>query len=642
MTQTISATVYPLGDSLTQDYIESFIADKNRLYEILIDDQPYVIEAKWLLVNLIFWAPMIRRNLPIKKTYLIHNEYVKDSVRVRVHTEMYNDAIAVFPDQSVQLQSEMIASLEQLYNMINCELGDYHRGLSMLDISRTFRVPEIQEVTSVTLTDEIKQGINVAEEKYKKHSDKVLKVFHGSFNHQNVFSPYLNLDCLNNKQFAQVVWAAGPRTDVDESMVTLPIQKSYLEGFDNIVEFAIDSLSAKKSVVYNAREMSNAQYSNRKQQLLAATLRYIYPGDCGSDVLVPFMIHPEHAGRIVGKNIVHQGKLLELSKDTIKPFYNRIVMMRSVMTCRYVDGYCHACGGRIATQLPRTVNPGIASSIETISPVSQQVLSNKHLAQTVSSFYILPEELRGYFTNNHNDIFLNIGVDLDKIIVGIPVQNIEKVSSDLQHVEGDEIPDQYFSSLSHMFIAKADTFEPLTPMVNLSSGKSFPYLSSTVLKLIRDQPETLMIAPDSHTAWLKLSGFDRKKPFMRVVVTNDSTKVFVKRIEEMFSQRIKDYNSIPEILKIFSKTLWERASPHLMHLETMLRACMITSPHNYDIPVVTDIENVMFEQLAKIIPRRSIGQQLAFQRWPMYTSDPATYVFPKRDSMYDTFLGYRD
>jgi hypothetical protein len=63
---------------------------------------------------------------------------------------------------------------------------------------------------------------------------------------------------------------------------------------------------------------------------------------------------------------------------------------------------------------------------------------------------------------------------------------------------------------------------------------------------------------------------------------------------------------------------------------------------DFSIPIVTDPEHVQFASLAQIIPRRSIGPQIAFEQWNNYITDPSTFIFPKSTSLFDLYIGFND
>ena len=629
-------------DLLNQDFTQFSLDYENTLVEIVLPDGRSVeMEGKWVFPNLMFWKPYLTRGVAVDlDRHLIHGIPLTNSVRERIHTDVVDDFRDVLtPAQFDELTKELADDVNEIFNLAEIYFGSCHRSISIPEIGEALEIPELAAAIKINISKERRFGIKAVEEKYEAAFGEILKVF-STPHPKNIFFPFLSLGAFNTKQFTQVVGAGGTRTDVDESMLLMPIQNSYLQGYRNICEYAADSLSAKKSHFYNDREMSNTQYTNRKQQLLASTLRTIYPGDCGTTILVSFKIQAKFKSMVLGKNIVlDDGSMVMLTKKNIDLYKDKTVNMRSVMTCRYQDGYCLTCAGGLAKHFPHGTLPGILSAIEVMSPVAQQVLSNKHVSKTRASEYRIPEDLRSWFVCSNNEVYFREDVDPASILIAMPLSDVDRLS-DLEFVEGTSLNDQYFSKLTTMFIAREGSFEPLTMEVNLlDRNQSNPYLSSDLLRMVKSHPESVMMAEAGSTSivYVSMKHFPKDKPVMRAVVVNDSTRQFVKRVETMFSHQIAQFTDCGDALREVTNVIWDRASPHLLHLETMLRASMITSPIDYGIPQLTSTE-CRFAPLPQIIPRREIETQLAFERWSAWITNAESFILPKRSGAFTPFL----
>lgn len=631
-------------------YPRQLVERENDIFVVQLSDTTVELDGIYFLANMIFWEPYLKRGIPISSRYLFkQGEVLTDSVISDIRTYMFVDFVARTDMDLVEqynLQDDLFRVCESFYNVYALELGEFHRSISIFEAGEAFRAPHIQEAIAIPdIHKEVEKGIRCAEDYLKERYEIAMKAFSSDKSKGSVLYPYVKLGVVALVQVSQVAVAAGTRTDVDEKMIGIPIIDSYANTLKGIVPYFIDSLSAKKSEVYNDQAMPTAQYSNRKTQLLASELRFIYPGDCGSRVYVTLKLHRAYKSRYIGKFICtdeEKHALVELTPENIDQYADKTIRMRSVMTCRYTDGYCHHCGGRLAMYLPPTTLPGFASAIELMSTVSQLVLSNKHVAKTNSSVYRIPSELMDYFVNIHGDIYFRDRVDLSKIAIGVPMASVEKLD-DLNYLKkGNDIDEQYFSSLTHITIGNADTLEPITRRVPMcdSDRMTPPSMTFLALEMIMKHPEDVITS--GNMVWFKLSHFDRTQPFMRCVVVNDSTRDFVKMIETMVMYQIKNRTSCSEALRDICNSVWKRTSPHILHLETVLRATMITSDYDYSIPVVEDPEHVKFAQLGRIIPRRSIGTQMAFERAHLYFFDAGTYIFPKTSSVFDPYLAPND
>lgn len=636
------ADVFDLSETLTRDFSATLVQNKNQVFLLNLADGPLEITGKWLFFNIHLLRPLIKRRLPITKARHVVTSGLFDSAMIaRINSAIYEDILQACPLDSFTVREEFMAGINTLFNRITFDLGEYHRSIDMISVARTLQIPEIAKVAQ--FTPEPGDNIQKIETAYRMSSEKLMDTMGSPEFRHNAFYPFIKLNLLHGAQFPKVIMAVGPCTDVDDTMITTPILGSYARGFRNIVEYAIDSRAAAKSEYYNASAMGRTQYSSRKQQLLAMSLRHIYPGDCGTLVTVPFRIENRWATMFIGKIIVEDGQLVELTRENIRIHVDRPVQLRSPLTCRYQDGFCRTCGGRLVDYMPPGVVPGIAAQHEVMAVIAQLVLSHKHVAKTRATMYVLPKTLRdqSIFEVDGNEIYFRSHVNLSQVALGMPFKTVERLN-DLRYVKGSIINDQWFTNITQLMIGRADTLEPVTPLVPMTDdNKNYPHLAGATLHMVRNHPEAIQMAGD--IVWIRFDKFDRNRPVMYSTMVNDSTKVFVYRVESLFTKQIQDFTSLTEVLHRFSDVVWSRGVfPHILHLEVSIKANLITDDVDFSIPVVTDPNNVRFGRLAQIIPRRSIGPQIAFEQFANYSTDPSTFVFPKGSSLLDLFLGFND
>lgn len=615
-------------------------------FKVQLQDKQVEMSGAYLLANLLFWYPYLKRNIQISSRYLFReDELLVDSVVSRIRTAMYDDfrASGASLVELYDMQDDLLRVVNNFYNVYVLELGKFHRSVSIFELARAFKNKAIAKACDISDIQEfIDKGTKAVEQYLDRKYDEAMAAFSSDEAKDTVIYPYIKLGIVNRTQVSQVAVAAGMRTDVDDKMVSMPVIHSYANMIRGIVPFFIDSLMAKKSEVYNDIAMSDAQYNNRKVQLMSSEIRFIYPGDCGTRVYTDVHIHQAYTASYIGMNICvdeDSRTLVELNYQNISKYFDKTVKMLTPLTCRHTDGYCHACGGKMSHYIPPTTVPGLASAVELMSTVSQMVLSNKHVQKTDASVYAIPRELTDYFVNIHNDMYFRDSVEVKSLAIGVQLSAMDKIG-DLVHVKGD-LNEQYFSTITHITIGRADTLEAITHRIPLCNNeKSAPYLAQAALNMIMKHPDCMTVI--GNTVWYKLEHFDRTQPFMRSVIANDSTRDFVKSVETMIMFQIKNKTSCAEALRDISSMVWRKTRPHILHLATVIRATMITSDADFSIPVVEDPDNVRFAQLGRLIPRRSIGTQMAFERFHLYIFDAGTYVFPKHSSVFDPYLAPND
>jgi hypothetical protein len=630
--------IFNLQSILTINYDQEFVTNKEVIYTVHLEDITVNIEAKYLLLNVYFWKSLVKRKLPIKKKHLFHNTMLSGKEIQRINNNVYLDIKAAYPDDKEVFYDIVGYSISDMDNMIKKYLGSYQCTLDAFNLAELLLSPGVEELTHVDVSVETIYGPKAVEEKIEKAYKAMLDKLKDPTVPNNVLYPFLKLGLLSERQLPQVIVAAGMRTDVNDTVITKPITRSFMNGIDNPVDWASESLAAKKSVFYNKLGMDDSQYENRSQQLLCNTIRHLYDGDCGSIVYMPYYIHTSNYMHTVGANIVDDdGNRVTLTKETVSSYIGKTIRMRSPITCRYTDGICRACGGALTNYMHPKIVIGIASVIEFMAPTSQLILSNKHFSTTKSSMYSIPFELRDIFITKGNDIFIKDSVKLDQLLIGIPFNCMTKVK-DLKHAREDgSINEMVMSRITDIFIANSKTGELIDNPVNMI-GQDYvmPYFTTECLLYMKHHPELVSVKDD---IWLDISRWDINIPIMRSTVHNDSMMNFVKKIGRTFSTTIKEYTSATAALRDLSNLAYSKVDTNILHLGVVIKANLITSETDFNVPVVTNPDKVIFSNLDNIIPRRSLGSQFAFERLRDFFSSATTFTIPKPEGLFDTYLG---
>lgn len=596
------------------------------------------LPAKELIFNLFFWKPLFKRDMPLlKERYLFHNEDFTSDTRMRIHTNIYNDAIELGKDTST-LCEEMIESfIEGVNNFTNIHLNEYVYSVDLLSIADTLTTPEAEKVLEFDLEPAMKKGLKETEKACKDLHKKVNQYFTRPDVHPNVFYPALKLGTLNPIQFAQMVTAVGTRTDTDESMIRRPVQGSFITGLKDVFEYCCESLTAKKSKMYNTKEMQTAQYTNRKFQLNCSAVQRIHPGFCGTNVTVEFDVTEENKIHLVGKNFLEDGQIKTFTERNWHLYVGKTLNMFSVMTCRHRDGFCHVCGGKLAEYyLPPKSVPGILAATHVMSPLVQQILSNKHMATTFATLYSIPPLLEELLVNRDNEIFFTKKMEKDELIIGIPLLAGWKLN-DLKSLKGPIKNPEYFGEVIQLIIADKERINPENRFMMDPNGV-VPYFSKEFLEYIRKHEECLLETPQ--ILWIDISKFNKSLPVLSAMIFNYSTKLFVKKICDIFTDQIESYTTCRSLLETAADLIWKRVSPNIVHIEIVCRSFMVTSDTDYNMPIVTDPNNVRFKKLTELIPKRTYGTQYGFERAHDWFTSAEPFIVPRHSGPFDPLIGF--
>lgn len=646
----------PLTMGGTMDLVRYLHTIRNQEFIVDLADGPLIMTGRWLSVNIFLWRPLVKRGYPVSKRHSIWQGLFTKEILAQISTEIYNDVIgvthkigtAVTGQVEGEILYDLMENIDHMHHWISRDLGEYHLSISAFKLCRLLNDPRIKPLTKIDVSAEMNVSIAAAEAKFKSQGDEIVNRLKDKSIPNNIIAPFLELGLLSSQQLPRVVMALGFRTDASDQIVRYPITRSYVEGMGDIKDFAVESLDAKKTIYYNRNAMPDSQYDNRKQQILASSVRRLYEGDCGSKLTVPFYIYKSsgalkgNSQQTLGKNIIcDDGSMLMLTRNNIENYIGKTVNMRSPLTCRYTDGTCHVCGGLLTDFMHKNIVIGIASTVEYMSAASQLVLSAKHFSKTSSITYRIPEQLTDLLIVKQNDIFINPNVDAARLKIKVNFWDVAHIQ-DLKASEDEDnednmasIGEQQFSSINYLTFVDSNDI-PITGEIPMVSEGTIPYFSSELLVYIKDNFRSVKIGDEIIIPLKKFNHIT--EPILRCVIESNSMIKFNATLEKFVKTDIRKFTSLTEVLSAFTKLVYTEIETNVMHLEIVLKSYLITDEDNYNIPIVEDINNVKFDSLGSIIPRRSLGQQFAYQELLKYLSDPATYVLPHPRGLFDTFF----
>lgn len=625
--------------------LKSHTEDISGLVILELADGKIEVSKRQALLNLQWWPILTKFNIPICKRHFLKRTPLNKGTLISFLDNYYEEIISTNPTAGSILKQELWNMMNAMYGWCFDYLLPYISSIDIEDMAVIMNEPVMKK--EIDSKWGIKEYMSTAEvEAYIEHHRKNIMKLLGTPGalDRDTLLPYQSISMLNKFQVPQTMYAFGVRTDVNDNIVRKPVIGSAIDGLRDIHEFAVEALSAKKSMFYNKNSVSDSQYFGRKQHLLASSVQHLYYGDCGSTQLVPFYIKaddPEHgvvtnANNVIGKNIVEEGKLVTLTKKNVGKYMNQTVYMRSPMTCRYKDGVCEVCGGRILANLSRNINIGIMSAIHTIEPVTQKILSAKHLIKTKSITYQIPAEAKGIIEQvNTNEIKWDPKIQpyLKEMQIGIPTECFRGFHDVLLLKAKSFINESKLSHIDKFYLKRGDKVSTYV----LYQEKLTPFLSDAFLMRIRDIYEHVEIKDE--VIWIPLINTEGLSIF-KTIVTNDNMNEYVKSVQAFLSDPITKCTSCEQALREFSDIIYSKVEANVVHLEVLLKSYEITSDTDPRIPVVEDEQNVKFGSIASVLRDRHVGVRLGFEKIPAYISSPSTYVVPRQKNPFDLMIGY--
>ena len=594
-------------------------------------------------LNLFWWPILTEFNIPICKRHFIKRMSFNKEVLTQAWNFYYFEVMDQSQSNADRLKMAFWDALQRLYKFTCTELYAYAATIDILDMAEIMTSPKMKEILDTKEQIKVEWGTNVIEEFIDTQSRKIMDLMGSPGELDNeALLPYQSIKQLNKFQVPQTVYAFGVRTDVDDTIIPKPVIGSAVDGLRDAEEYAIESLSAKKAIFYNKMNVPESQYLGRKQHLIASSIRHIYPGDCGSTALVDFHVTKSNFLNVIGKNIVDNGVLVEITEQNVGRYIDQTVHMRSPMTCRYRNGVCEVCGGRIISNLDPKINIGILAAIHVIEKITQMILSSKHLIKTKSLLYILPKlAAEVLFSSTSTEIRWRNEVrnKLANLRLGVPLSAFNGQIEDINTLRSDkEVKEEGFSSIPYFVLMNSKGDRKVYPLAS-EQDAFHPFFSSNMLFYIRDHFSEM--TTDDELRWIPLAGTD-KFPIFKTVVTNDNMLQFVNKVTQFLGGSIANYTSCAETLRDLSEIIYRKVSTNIVHIEILLKAYQVVSMGDYTVPRVTDPDNVMFQNTSKILNYRHVGVECGFQDLKRYISNPATYLVAKSKNPFDLMIGYED
>lgn len=586
------------------------------------------------LLNLFFLTIPAAFNIPLRKDHFIKRIPFNRSNLTAAWEKYYDEIMALGNENAKPLKQAIWKVWQDLYEFCSIELLPWVGTLDIMDLAEIMTDPVMKPIIETKEKISPEMGTNVIEAYIDAHNKQIMKLLgtKGALQCEALY-PYQHIGQLNKFQVPQTMYAFGVRTDVSDNIVGYPVIGSAISGLRNIQEFAVESLSAKKSAFYSKSSISESQYFGRTVELALSILQHAYARDCGSTHLVQFKVTEQNWMNVMGKLIVVDGKPLYLNVHNIEQFIGHDVYMRSPMTCKFRKGVCVICGGKVYDNINHKVGVGILSGMRVIEPTTQKILSAKHLIKTSSIIYQIPgEAAKLLYIGPNNSIAWKPEIygKVKHLLLGVPLRDINNIH-DITVIRADKpVKEERFSSISEFHLK--DSKGNINHYVLQSQDKQLPFFSTEMLMYIRDHFDKIQI--DDEMMWIPLMNTD-KFPLFKTIVINDNMRLYVDRVEKFLSKQVIEYTTCADALAAFSEVVHSKVQANIVHLETILKAYMITSNGDYRIPRVEDPNNVIFASTNAILSNRCVGSKLAYQGLGRYVCQPSTYLVQHQSSPFD-------
>lgn len=611
--------------------------------EVVLSDTIIVSSTRIAIMNFIMWEVLTKYGIhPSSAEFMRYKSITVNSLS-DIYSRYYLIMLSNRSDvPHMEFVDTIYNNINRLYNLICRYLNPYMPTIDALGLAKMCDNPEIKKLIEYKIDDSV--GTKAAEQIIKAQSKILIDLIaKPDAIKDNILYPYMIADTLKKNQIPQMLLKYGPRSDVDDTMCRHIINESSFSGNKSVADFAVESLSAKKSAYFNKSVIKKSQYFNRKTRLAGSILPNLYPGSCGSTVTVPFYIKPEFAKNMIERSILVDGKEVMLTKDNISSYAGTTVNMFSIFGCKHTDGFCERCAGYrhyadlgigLSKFMPEGIHIGLLCVSHLMSRVTQKILSNKHLIATNSKEYALPGDTARYLYND-NDCNLYWSADFTKRLRHVQLRIPEDSMGQISDLIMETLPNpEAYTKIAYLDIMKGDQ---VVDTIYFESNGFIPYLSTEMLEYMRKQYDSIEYKDNGFVVDMK--NFDAKKPFMNYVVLNDDMVSYVNRVKNFISSEVSNYTSVSRCLSDFADVVYHKSELNLFYLEVILRALNTTSEDNYDIPVLTDTEHTHFARLDDMVSESTISMKLAQEQLAKYLSSPRASLIKRKAGWFKEFFG---
>lgn len=410
------------------------------------DNEIYTLSLPKFILNLNAWRPLVELN-SIKRFYVNKIEVLDESFII---DQMFNNVTRVgltsrvlkiltdygisFDESSKLIQTVIEryqeASIEfsllspgGIFTLENCFLNDYRNNKKIQELNNLVISPNMQTADVEVL---LKEKYTELISEFAKTKNPIWYVSKAG-NH------------IKPKQVEELFISYSQVPNVDGNVIPYTLEgNGFKTGYNSPAAYYIASTAAMLSAIMNKTKMGDAGYLSRNLVLLSRTLtlsKSVF--DCGTKHLLKVTItNASMLRRLENKWFCeYLGDELKLMHyDAYKHLIGKTIYIRSLLTCACGDEVCHVCYGKDSHLVSNMPGMSIYNTEIYSEPVSQNILSTKHLLFTSANKLNFSAAFHKYFKFTSGDLFLKDvnefenNMSFEKLVIRIETSNIVSVN----------------------------------------------------------------------------------------------------------------------------------------------------------------------------------------------------------------------
>ena len=408
------------------------------------DSKTFELSMPKFLLNLNAWRPLIELN-SLQQYYHNQIEVLDESFMVSqmmsntLRVGLESKVLKILNDYGIAFErsSELIKIVIERYQEISIEFALLAKG-GIFTLENCFlndyrESEKIRELNNTVISQDI-QTADVEEILRNKYIELVQEF-------GRTKNPIWYISKAGNhikpKQVQELFISYGQIPDVSGNVIPYTMEgNGFATGLINPSTYYIAATGARLSAIMNKTSMGDAGYLSRNLILLSRTMTLsptMY--DCGTRHRLELEISSStflHRLENRWGSETQDGPLECIHFETHKHWIGKKIYIRSLVTCDGKDEVCHVCYGRDGQLVMNMPGMAIFNTEVYSEPVSQNILSTKHLLFTAANKLTFSNSFSKYFRFNAGDIYL---IDKDDWDASIPFEHLT-----LRIEEGNVIP----------------------------------------------------------------------------------------------------------------------------------------------------------------------------------------------------------
>jgi hypothetical protein len=427
-------------EELKSKILEGY-SERKKSAKIMVGGEVVKASLGKVLINLLIMKPLVGKGFKLTKDDLFNYESVTEKnlndyfnkLLVRCKT---NENITY--DEVRHLVAETINEMSDISGKLNVLSGN---SISFHDfIKLSAENSEAKEIFHYTKNEDLQ--FNEIEDKFNKLGSRIEEFFLD--NKDTELYPFMVSGTgINKKQLTQAIGFVGLKPDIDGSIIPVAIDDNYLNGLTNLENYFINSKGTRKALIVNNKMVRRSGYLTRKLSLSMIDRYHDHNNaDCETKYFVVYSIdNDKKLAQINNRHyykIDDAGNKLSDKLNTIsisdKTLIGKKIGLRSPVTCSG-DKVCKTCYGSELSEINKNLNTGLISVLYLTNPLTQKLLSAKHLLTTKAQKIEWGEKFDELFAMDLNMIYFKD----PETSVTFNINDIEENDDEIRYVKKIEI-----------------------------------------------------------------------------------------------------------------------------------------------------------------------------------------------------------